>query len=71
MKLNLNISLSLEAQAIEATVLASPEVQKYLYGKTPKKVRGGQKFKKVRTGVRRPSFIDTGIFEASTKVWIE
>lgn len=40
-------------------------------GKVPKKVRGGQKFKKVRTGVRRPSFIDTGIFEASTKVWIE
>ena len=38
MKLNLNISLSLEAQAIEATVLASPEVQKYLDGKTPKKV---------------------------------
>lgn len=40
-------------------------------GKTPKKVRAGQKFKKVKTGVRRPSFIDTGIFEASTKVWIE
>ena len=38
MKLNLNISLSLEAQGIEATVLASPEVQKYLDGKTPKKV---------------------------------
>ena len=38
MKLNLNISLSLEVQAIEATVLASPEVQKYLDGKAPKKV---------------------------------
>jgi hypothetical protein len=40
-------------------------------GKTPRKVRKGQKFKRVKTGVRRPSFIDTGIFEASTKVWIE
>lgn len=40
-------------------------------GKTPTKVRKGQKFKRVKTGVRRPSFIDTGIFEASTKVWIE
>ncbi|HZX58186.1 MAG TPA: leucine--tRNA ligase [Mucilaginibacter sp.] len=38
MKLNLNISLSLDAAAIEATVLESPEVQKYLDGKTPKKV---------------------------------
>lgn len=40
-------------------------------GKTPRKVRKGQKFKKVLTGVRRPSFIDTGIFEASLKGWIE
>jgi hypothetical protein len=40
-------------------------------GKTPKKVKAGQKFKRVKTGVRRPSFIDSGIFEASTKVWIE
>jgi len=40
-------------------------------GKNPRKVKGGQKFKRVKTGVRRPSFIDTGIFEASTKVWIE
>ncbi len=38
MKLNLNISLTLEAQAIEAAVLASSDVQKYLDGKTPKKV---------------------------------
>lgn len=40
-------------------------------GTVPTKVRKGQKFKRVKTGVRRPSFIDTGIFEASTKVWIE
>ena len=40
-------------------------------GKTPKKIRKGQKFKKVVTGIRRPSFIDTGIFEASLKGWIE
>jgi leucyl-tRNA synthetase len=38
MKVNLNISLSLEPPAIESFVLASPEVQKYLDGKTPKKV---------------------------------
>ena len=38
MKLNLNISLALEAAEIESTVLASPEVQKYLDGKTPKKM---------------------------------
>jgi len=37
-KLNLNISLSLEAADIEAFAMASPEVQKYLDGKTPKKV---------------------------------
>ena len=42
-----------------------------LSGKTPRKVKAGQKFKRVKTGVRRTSFIDTGIFEASTKVWIE
>ena len=40
-------------------------------GKTPTKIRKGQKFKKVVTGVRRPSFIDTGIFEASLKGWVE
>ena len=38
MKVNLNISLSLDPPAIEGLVLASPEVQKYLDGKTPKKV---------------------------------
>jgi leucyl-tRNA synthetase len=38
MKLNLNISLSLEPADIESFVLASAEVQKYLDGKTPKKV---------------------------------
>ena len=38
MKVNLNISLSLDAPAIESFVLASSEVQKYLDGKTPKKV---------------------------------
>jgi len=38
MKINLNISLALEAKEIEETVLASPEVQKYLDGKSPKKV---------------------------------
>ena len=38
MKVNLNISLSLDPPAIEGFVLASPEVQKYLDGKTPKKV---------------------------------
>ncbi|HTI60885.1 leucine--tRNA ligase [Mucilaginibacter sp.] len=37
-KMNLNISLSLESAAIESFVLASPDVQKYLDGKTPKKV---------------------------------
>ncbi|MDR6942642.1 leucine--tRNA ligase [Mucilaginibacter pocheonensis] len=38
MKLNLNISLSLEPKAIEEFVLANADVQKYLDGKTPKKV---------------------------------
>ena len=37
-KMNLNISLSLELKDIEATVLANTDVQKYLDGKTPKKV---------------------------------
>jgi leucyl-tRNA synthetase len=37
-KLNLNMSLSLEADAIEAFVKDSADVQKYLDGKTPKKV---------------------------------
>ncbi|SEO50577.1 leucyl-tRNA synthetase [Mucilaginibacter gossypiicola] len=38
MKMNLSISLSLDVKEIEAAVLASPDVQKYLDGKTPKKV---------------------------------
>jgi leucyl-tRNA synthetase len=38
MKLNLNISLALEAAEIESTVLASAEVQKYLDGRAPKKM---------------------------------
>ncbi|MDO3642643.1 class I tRNA ligase family protein [Mucilaginibacter sp. L3T2-6] len=37
-KLNLNISLSLEGADVEAFVLGSADVQKYLEGKTPKKV---------------------------------
>ncbi|RZK82281.1 MAG: leucine--tRNA ligase [Pedobacter sp.] len=37
-RLNLNLSLALESQAIEETVLANEDVQKYLEGKTPKKV---------------------------------
>jgi leucyl-tRNA synthetase len=37
-KMNLNISLSLEPEAIEAFVKASADVQKYLDGKTPRKV---------------------------------
>jgi leucyl-tRNA synthetase len=37
-KTNLNISLSLDPKEIEAFVLASPDVQKYLDGKPPKKV---------------------------------
>jgi leucyl-tRNA synthetase len=38
MKINLNISLALEPKEIEDFVLASPEVQKYLDGKSPQKV---------------------------------
>ncbi len=38
MKMNLNISLTLEPAEMEKFALASPEVQKYLEGKTPKKV---------------------------------
>jgi leucyl-tRNA synthetase len=38
MKMNLNIPLSLEIKEIEETVLANPDVQKYLDGKAPKKV---------------------------------
>ena len=37
-RLNLNLSLTLEAAAIEEIVLADEQVQKYLDGKTPKKV---------------------------------
>jgi len=37
-RLNLNLSLTLEAAEIEALVLADEQVQKYLEGKTPKKV---------------------------------
>ena len=37
-KINLNLSLSLDTAAIEAAVIGSAEVQKYLDGKTPKKV---------------------------------
>jgi len=37
-RLNLNLSLTLEAAAIEELVLADEQVQKYLDGKTPKKV---------------------------------
>ena len=37
-RLNLNLSLALEAAAIEELVLADEQVQKYLEGKTPKKV---------------------------------
>ena len=39
-------------------------------GKTVSKVRKGQKFRKV-TGARRPSFIYSGVLEASLKAWIE
>lgn len=38
MKMNLSISLSLDIKEIEAAVLASADVQKYLDGKAPKKV---------------------------------
>jgi leucyl-tRNA synthetase len=37
-KMNLNISLSLEPAAIESAVVNNADVQKYLDGKTPKKV---------------------------------
>lgn len=37
-RLNLNLSLALENKEIEDTVLADEQVQKYLEGKTPKKV---------------------------------
>jgi leucyl-tRNA synthetase len=37
-RLNLNMPLTLEPKEVEATVLANPDVQKYLDGKTPKKV---------------------------------
>ncbi|MEQ7800151.1 leucine--tRNA ligase [Pedobacter sp. ASV1-7] len=37
-RLNLNISLTLEAKEIEDLVLANEDVQKYLDGKTPKKM---------------------------------
>jgi leucyl-tRNA synthetase len=37
-RLNLNLSLTLETAAIEELVLADEQVQKYLEGKTPKKV---------------------------------
>jgi leucyl-tRNA synthetase len=36
--LNLNLSLTLEVKEIEDAVLADEQVQKYLDGKTPKKV---------------------------------
>jgi leucyl-tRNA synthetase len=38
MKMNLNIPLSLDVKEIEETVLANADVQKYLDGKTPKKM---------------------------------
>jgi leucyl-tRNA synthetase len=38
MKMNLNISLSLDPPAIESTVIGNADVQKYLDGKSPKKV---------------------------------
>ncbi|TDQ08841.1 leucine--tRNA ligase [Pedobacter metabolipauper] len=37
-RLNLNLSLSLDVKAIEDAVMADEQVQKYLDGKTPKKV---------------------------------
>jgi len=39
-------------------------------GKNVSKVRKGQKFKKVY-GARRPSFIYSGVFQASLKVWVK
>lgn len=38
MKMNLSISLSLDVKEIEAAVLANTDVQRYLDGKTPKKL---------------------------------
>jgi leucyl-tRNA synthetase len=38
MKTNISLSLTMEVADIEAAILASPDVQKYLDGKTPKKV---------------------------------
>ena len=37
-RLNMNLSLALQPKEIEALILASEDVQKYLDGKTPKKV---------------------------------
>jgi leucyl-tRNA synthetase len=37
-RLNLNMPLTLEPKEVEAVVLTNPDVQKYLDGKTPKKV---------------------------------
>jgi len=53
--------------------VAGVPTQAALEGVTTRKVGRGKraKFKRVKTGVRRPSFIDSGIFEASTKVWVE
>lgn len=39
-------------------------------GKTVKRVRKGQKYVTKATGVRRASFVDSGIFVASLKGWI-
>ncbi|MCQ6958186.1 leucine--tRNA ligase [Mucilaginibacter aquariorum] len=38
MKTNVSLSLAMEVADIEAAILANPDVQKYLDGKTPKKV---------------------------------
>jgi leucyl-tRNA synthetase/very-short-patch-repair endonuclease len=38
MKTNISLSLTMEIADIEAAILASPDVQRYLDGKTPKKV---------------------------------
>jgi len=53
--------------------VAGVPTQAALDGVTTRKVGRGKKakFKRTATGIRRPSFIDSGIFEASTKVWIE
>ena len=50
--------------------VAGVPTQAALEGVTTRKV-GRKKFKRTKTGVRRPSFIDSGVFEASTKVWVE